>query len=407
MSHLNQTNQIPEYNVIHIGPESLKAAEPAFAHEVKRVRIARILSGVLLGMVFLGIVFSAAYFRTSLKENDSQITALIDEVGALSQANFALSEQVNSQEAVLQSIERDFTGMEDALKEGNDSAASDLFAGILSKISGNATSSKSPGTPTLDISDNVVLSGVDDSTFDIMLLGTNGSLTDTIMVASVNESKKKVTVFSIPRDLYINGRRINEYYNYYGVAQLERMVMSVTGLEMDRYLQVDLEGFKQVVDTFGGLDVYVDKALYDGLYPNSKGGYDPYSIEVGQYHMSGEEALKYARSRESTSDFDRAARQQKVLTALRTKVMQLDSVKEIADMTGIFQTALSYAKTDVNLLDAVGYYYDYRDYDISTGFVLSNQNYLYSMINQSGAYILLPKTGDFTQIQEVISKLVN
>ncbi|EKD93554.1 MAG: hypothetical protein ACD_28C00119G0001, partial [uncultured bacterium] len=55
-----------------------------------------------------------------------------------------------------------------------------------------------------------------DETFDILVLGTNGAHTDSIMVASINEEKEKVSLFSIPRDLYINGRRINAYYTYYG-----------------------------------------------------------------------------------------------------------------------------------------------------------------------------------------------
>jgi LCP family protein required for cell wall assembly len=230
---------------------------------------------------------------------------------------------------------------------------------------------------------------------------------DTIIVASVNEEKHKISLFSVPRDLYINGRRINEYYTYYGVDQLSRMVSTVTGLQMDQYVQVDLQGFIDIVDVLGGLDVYVSESLYDGLYPNGKGGYSSYSIDEGQHHFTGEEALKYARSRHSTSDFDRAERQQTVLAALRTKVVQLDSVMEMKELTKLFQTAIENTTTDIDLLDAVGYYYDYQEYDLNTGFVLTSGNYLTSLINESGAYILIPRDGDFTEIHEVISELVN
>jgi len=65
------------------------------------------------------------------------------------------------------------------------------------------------------------------------------------------------------------------------------MVEVVTGIEIDRYAKVDLTGFTEVVDLLGGIDVYVDKAIYDGYYPNGKGGYDAFSIEEGSYHMSG------------------------------------------------------------------------------------------------------------------------
>lgn len=87
--------------------------------------------------------------------------------------------------------------------------------------------------------------------------------------------------------------------------------------------------------------------------------------------------------------------------------MQLDTVMQMKDLTGLFQTGLTYTKTDLNLLDIVGDYYDYQDYDLSTGFVLTSSNYLYSMINEGGAYILLPKTGNYDQIHQVISDLVN
>mgnify|MGYP001610997180 FL=1 len=274
-----------------------------------------------------------------------------------------------------------------------------VFASILSRVAtGGQTVSLAGDTPAV---------AAEDSTFDILVLGTNGSHTDTIIVASINEEKNKISLFSIPRDLYINGRRINEYYTYYGVDQLGRMVSSVTGLEMDHYVQVDLNGFVEIVDLLGGLDVYVSEALYDGLYPNGKGGYSAYSVEVGQHHFTGEEALRYARSRKSTSDFDRAERQQTILAALRSKVVQLDSVMEMKGLTKLFQTAIQNTTTDIDLLDLVGYYYDYQNYDLNTGFVLNSGNYLTSLINESGAYILIPRDGDFSEIHQVISELVN
>jgi len=367
---------------------------------VKRSQLSKFMAVIFMGVIFVCTAITGAYFNSSLSKNSSQISSLIDEVGSLSQSNFVLREQLTSQEAVLKSIEGDFSSLETALKSGNNDEIAGIFSGILSKLS-------TPSDAGKMTSDDVILSSVEDSTFDILLLGTNGAHTDTIVVASINVEKEKVTLFSIPRDLYINGRRINEYYYYYGVDQLERMVSSVTGLQIDKYAKVDLSGFEEIVDEIGGVDIYVDKALYDGYYPNGQGGYDPYSIEPGQYHMDGEEALRYARSRKSTTDFDRAGRQQKVLSALRTKVTQLDSIMEMKDLTEIFQTALSTTETDVDLLDAVSYYYDYRDFDLQTGFVLTSSNYLYSKINESGAYILLPRTNNFEEIQGVISDLVN
>lgn len=387
------------YNVLHIGPEHSSPLDRKLVLEAKKARISKVIVGLGGGLVLLTLFFVGNSVRGDIDTSKQQIDSLIDEVGSLNQSNFNLQQQVTSQDAVLKGLAGDFTGLGTAIQGGDKNEIASLFTNILLKFS--------ESHPTANIATDVTSADSADSTYDVLILGTHGSLTDTIMVASVNASKQKISLFSVPRDLYINGRKINGYYNAYGVETLERMVESVTGLTVDNYVQVDLDGFVEVVDLLGGLDIYVDKAIYDGLYPNTKGGYDAYSIAVGQYHLSGAEALKYARSRESTSDFDRAARQQKILSSLRSKLTQLDSVMEMKDLTGIFQTGLTYTKTDLNLLDIVGYYYDYQDYDLSTGFVLTSSNYLYSMINEGGAYILLPKTGNYDQIHQVISDLVN
>ncbi len=389
-----------EYNVLHIGPESVNPMDRALIRAARKGKISGMAGFISVAVLFLGFGVLSYDFNTSLQTNQTQINSLIDEVGTLSQGNFTLSEQVTSQEAILQSIEDDFTSLGKTLAAGDDPGSQSALQNILAKLS-------SAGESTVSLSEDGVTESAEDATFDVLVLGTNGSHTDTILVASINSEKKKISLFSVPRDLYINGRKINQYYTYYGVEQLQRMVSSVTGLHMDAYVQVDLEGFVTIVDILGGLDVYVDEDLYDSMYPNGKGGYMTYSIEKGQHHLDGENALMYARSRESTSDFSRAERQQNVLSALRTKVIQLDNVMDLKDLTSIFQTALEDTTTDIDLLDLVGYYYDYQDYDLNTGFVLTSGNYLYSLINEGGAYILLPKTGNYDEIHKVISDLVN
>ena len=388
-----------EYNVIHIGPESENPLDRALVREAKKGKLSGMAGYISMAVMFLGFGILNLSFQLSLSENDEKIAALIDEVGSLSQANFVLSEQVISQEGVLQSIEKDFSHLDEAVSTGDTSVMQQALQNILGKLS-------EVGDAAVNLSEDLL--GVsNDETFDILVLGTNGAHTDSIMVASINEEKEKISLFSIPRDLYINGRRINAYYTYYGVDQLERMVESVTGLEMDKYVQVDLAGFTEIVDILGGLDIYVSEDIYDSLYPNGKGGYLTYSISKGLHQMDGTEALRYARSRESTSDFDRSERQQTVMTAVRNKLMELDGLMDIKQLTAIFQTVMEYTATNMDLLDIVGYYYDYKDYDLNTGFGLTSGNYLYSVINESGAYVLLPKTGNFEEIQGVISDLVN
>jgi len=391
--------ETPDYNVLHIGPEHDHKLDPVIVAAVKKTYLSRAMLGVGIGVMFLGLLIYHQTITRSVSKNDSYITTLIDEVGSLSQENFILAQQMESQEAVLQSIESEFSGVLDAISAaGGDPAVVESIFGELFVGTGESLD--------LQISEPVTLA-TDDSTFDVLVLGTNGAHTDTIMVASINESTEQINMISIPRDLYINGRRINDYYTYYGADQLERMVHSVTGLEIDRFIQVDLDGFVEIVDIVGGLDISVPETIYDGSYPNAYGGYAPYYVEAGMHHMDGASALKYARSRKSTSDFDRAARQQDIIDSLRTKVVQLDSVMEMKELTEVFQTGLAYTTTDISLLDAVSFYYDYREFDLQTGFVISTDNYLYSIINESGAYILLPSAGNFESIHGAVDDLVN
>lgn len=343
---------------------------------------------LMFGVVTVMYVLMHGFISTS----EAQIASLIDEVGTLNQENDSLSGQVESQAAVLKFMAQDFSSFEKG--NGVENASFGEFEQMLDEIAG----------------DDVQLASapMEDDTFDVLILGTNGAHTDTIMVASVYEPEKKISLFSIPRDLYINGRRINEYYHYYGISQLEKMVGAVTGLAIDNYVQIDLQAFIDTVNAIGGMDVYVDKAITDSYYPNANGGYMTYSIEPGNYHMDGETALKYARSRKSTSDFDRAARQQEIVSAVRTKLLQMDTVMNMKTLTALFKTAMENVETDLEIFDVVSYYYDYGNYTFQTGFVLSNGNYLFSKLSdESGAYMLLPNGGNFEQIKNVISELVH
>lgn len=310
---------------------------------------------------FCSAVFALAiiyhHLHSQIEKNEEYISSLIDEVGLLKQE----IDNVRQDPKVISKVAR----------------ASTVFAG--------------------DFKNN----------FELLILGTNGAHTDTIMIASVNEDLETVSLFSIPRDLYIKGRRINEYYTYYGIEELKRILKDLTGLEIEKYVQVDLQGFIDIVDSIGGLDIYVDNAIYDSYYPGwTKGTYKPYSIEVGDHHMDGEEALKYARSRYSTSDFDRSARQQKVLYALKEKFMSLHSLEDLKSVSDALKAGMEHTTTDMNSFDVITYFYGFKDFTIESGLVISNQNYLYSSINENGAYMLLPNKGSFKEIQSVIADLV-
>jgi anionic cell wall polymer biosynthesis LytR-Cps2A-Psr (LCP) family protein len=113
---------------------------------------------------------------------------------------------------------------------------------------------------------------------------------------------------------------------------------------------MNFDGFKKVIDIMGGIDINVPEDLYDPYFPDKYvEGYDPLYIKKGQQHMDGETALKYARSRETSSDFDRSRRQQEILTAVKNEVMQKDNLLNINKVNQIMTVLADNIKTDIQL----------------------------------------------------------
>jgi hypothetical protein len=112
----------------------------------------------------------------------------------------------------------------------------------------------------------------------------------------------------------------------------------------------DFKAFTQIVDTLGGVDVNVPRTLHDTQYPDPQPG-DPHGFktvhfDAGWQQMDGTRALEYARSRMSTSDFDRAKRQQQILLAIREKALNLNLIPKLPALTA---STLDMIKTDMTL----------------------------------------------------------
>jgi LCP family protein required for cell wall assembly len=162
------------------------------------------------------------------------------------------------------------------------------------------------------------------------------SRTDTMMLVSIHPEKKTVSLLSIPRDLYVvipgRGRdRINTAFVYGaagnnpagGAALAMQTVEYNLGVPIDHYLMVDFNAFIRAVDAIGGITVEVPYDVYDPTYPDMNYGYDPLYIPAGTHHFDGQTALKYARTRHQDNDFYRAHRQQQVLLAIRSQVLNM------------------------------------------------------------------------------------
>jgi LCP family protein required for cell wall assembly len=186
------------------------------------------------------------------------------------------------------------------------------------------------GKPRLTI----LLTGIDKNT------DRTHSLTDTLLVVSIDPNTHTVAMVSTPRDvsefLLPDGRQYNgkinslmswanarpELYPEGGLAVLARTISNLLGVPINYYAAIDLDGFERIINEAGGVDVTVSRAITDGRYDWLDGSERGFYLSKGDHHLDGRTALAYVRSRQGTgdSDFTRAARQQQLLLALRAKL---------------------------------------------------------------------------------------
>jgi len=96
-----------------------------------------------------------------------------------------------------------------------------------------------------------------DNHLDFLILGKRDGLTDSIITATINEKTQKIILVSYPRDLYFNGRKINEIYNKYGIEKIAEAVYLISGVLPEKYIVLDLNSFVEVIDSVGGIDLNV------------------------------------------------------------------------------------------------------------------------------------------------------
>ncbi len=209
---------------------------------------------------------------------------------------------------------------------------------------------------------------------NFLLLGAPGQgndapdLTDTILVASFDTNKNKIFLFSLPRDLLVkipdqeSYTKLNALYafNKKNAKQefnsLIKKTEGITGLKINHYIFVDLATVKSVVDILGGVNILVKEDILDEKFPGPNNSFQTFEIKSGWRYLDGAEALKYIRSRHSVGgDFDRIARQQEVLQALKQKVLTLNfwDLKKVIE---IYQALSANIKTDLNLWQIQNYW---------------------------------------------------
>lgn len=271
---------------------------------------------------------------------------------------------------------------------------------------------------------NILLAGVGGIGHD------GGNLTDTNMVASIDYKNKLIPMISIPRDLYVKTKqtgksRINEVYwlankqfgNNQGMYALEQLAGEIIGQPIQYYIKIDFSGFKKIVDALGGVDVYVEKDIYDPEYPKGETiQYETFSIKKGLQHLDGETALKYARSRHGNSggDFGRAQRQQQLLHAIKDKALSLNILSDPGKIKALYDSVADSIDTNLTLGEIIEMAKFAKDIGKESTFsVVLNDDptacggYIYTPAREffDGAAVLLPAGGSYDFIHGFVNNL--
>ncbi len=218
---------------------------------------------------------------------------------------------------------------------------------------------------------------------NILLIGADEQAeahnTDTLIVVSIDPVTRQVALFSLPRDtanvpippgparLVLGSsfsRKINSLYatveerpdlfpgteRTRGYNALKAVLGELYGLDVHYFVEVNFDGFVKVIDALGGVTVNVQSPLVDDRFPADRGRLRRIYIPAGVQHMTGAQALVYARSRNASNDFERGQRQQRVLLSLARQIDAATILPRINELA----VALSQAvRTDVprDLLD--------------------------------------------------------
>lgn len=295
---------------------------------------------------------------------------------------------------------------------------------------------------------------------NVLFLGIGGErhdgplLTDTIIYASIDPETQKVTLVSIPRDLWLPDlkAKINTAYAFGeekrkdgGLLLTKTIVEKILAQPVDYVLRIDFKGFVKAIGMVSGIDVNIENSFEDLKYPIAGKEkdtcgfeleefekratssaifeafpcrYEHISFEKGIEHMDGERALKFVRSRHATgeegTDFARARRQEIVIEAFKDKVFSLNTLFNPGRLMNLYEVFQDSLHTDIKQdeyddfiklaqkmqsanTNSVVFFYT-GPYSGKKGiFVNPLDSRLYN--NQ---WVLIPRKGanDFTEIQE-------
>jgi len=277
-----------------------------------------------------------------------------------------------------------------------------------------------------------------DERINILLLGYGGPghdgpfLTDSIMLLSIRPGMREAMMISLPRDLWVkipalppNGfmmGKLNSAYaigtdhsNYPNVRSewktdlgggdlAAATVSQVIDQPIDYWVGVDFKAFREVVNALGGVRVNVPTALDDPYFPAGEStGMMRIHFDAGWQQFDGERALEYARSRETTSDFDRSRRQQLVILAVRQRVFSLNAIPRMLSLLGALQDNVRTNLRPGDMQQMADLAGKIKDQDIRR-VAIDTSNLLRSTTSSNGQYILQPLDPTYGALQRYLAK---
>ena len=248
--------------------------------------------------------------------------------------------------------------------------------------------------------------------------GQSPSRSDTMFVLTVDPQTKTAGILGIPRDLYVDipdgdggyfEDRINtalvfgEVNDYKGGGQQLAIdtVEHNLGVKIGHYVIIDFEGFKEVIDALGGIDVDVPTYVSDPTYSWTElpGDYDPQEFEPGLQHMDGETALAYARIRQNSDDLDRIQRQQRIIFAVMDKALSLNVLRNALELWNKYKDAID---TDINDIQLAGFAKLAADISPEKISALSLGPATTPWMTPQGASVLLPSAEGIERIVQAL-----
>ncbi len=245
---------------------------------------------------------------------------------------------------------------------------------------------------------NIVLFGSDQRP------DSGGFRTDTIVLVTLNKELGLVSLVSFPRDLYVyvpgwTMQRINTAHPHGGFEMTQDTFAYNFGLKPDYFVLINFWSFVQVIDNLGGINVNVAVSLTD-----HRDGHGDYTIPAGLVHMDGETALWYARSRYSSSDFERNRRQQEVLLGMFFRLISLNGLQRAPELYNLYVNNIVTNAVFTDLAPFLSLASEVADDTSILSSYTIDRSQVTSYTTSAGAAVLLP---NYDAIEATIRQALN